>query len=339
MRTPRGPRRSAALGSHRIYKTLDGEVLTMKLRRVAGAALGALGVAAAANRVLTDAAGEYEPVLDADQGSYRWRGFDVAYAEAGDPEDPDVLLLHGVHAAASNKEFQHVLDALAEDHHVIAPDLPGFGGSDRPPLVYSASLYEAFVTEFAREVTDDAVCIATSLTGAYAARVQEETGAFSRLVLVCPVADTGTRTTWLRTLLRTPLVGSALFNAFTSKPVLRYYVGEEAFFDDRRFTTEDVDDYWRTAHQPGARFAPASFLSGFLDTDDDLGALLAELDVPVTLVWGRYAPDPDVDEGRALAERADARLVVVERTRLFPHVEHPEPFLEAIEGELAVEAE
>jgi pimeloyl-ACP methyl ester carboxylesterase len=311
----------------------------MKLRQVAGAALGGLGVTAATNRVLTDAAGEYEPVVDADHGTFRWRGFDVAYAEAGDPEDPDLLLLHGIHAAGSNKEFERVLDHLAEDHHVIAPDLPGFGASDRPPLVYSASLYESFLGEFARETTEDAVCVASSLTGAYAAAVQAESAPFSRLVLVCPIADTGPRTAWLRTLLRAPVVGSGLFNALTSKPSLRYFSAEEAYYHDGKFTEADVEDYWRTAHQPGARFAPASFVSGYLDTDEDLGAVLGDLDVPVTLLWGRQAPHPDISAGRELAERADARLVVIERAKLLPHAEHPEPFLESLDAELAVELE
>lgn len=310
----------------------------MKLRHVAGAALGGLGLAAAANRALTGAAGEYEPVLDADHGTFRWRGFDVGYAEAGDPEDPDVLLVHGVHAAASNKEFERVLAALAADHHVIAPDLPGFGTSDRPPLVYSASLYEAFLAEFARETTDDAVCIASSLSSAYAAAVQADAAPFSRLVLLNPLADTGPRTPWLRTLVRAPVLGTALFNALTSKPALRYFAAEEAYEDPGRFTEADLADYWRTAHQPGARFAPASFVSGYLDTDADLGAVLGGLDLPVTLVWGREAPHPPVDEGRHLADRADARLVVLERSRLLPHAEHPEKFVDALEEDLAVES-
>lgn len=308
----------------------------MKLRQVVGAAIGGIGAAALANRVLTGSAGEYEPVLEADHGTYRWRGFDVRYVEAGDPENPDLLLLHGVHAAASNKEFDRVIDRLAENFHVIAPDLPGFGGSDRPPLVYSASLYEAFLSEFARELTEDAVCVASSLTGAYAARVQADSEIFSRLVLICPIADTGTRKTWLRTLFRMPVLGGALFNALTSKPALRYFATQDAYYDERRFTEDDVEDLWLTAHQRGARFAPASFVSGYLDTDDDLGAVLEEIDVPVTLVWGRQATQPSVDFGRQLAERGNTRLVVVEQARLLPHAEHPGPFLGELERELAV---
>lgn len=309
----------------------------MKLRHVAAGVLGGLGLAAATNRRVAQRADELELPIDADRGTFRWRGFDVGYAEGGDPEDRDVLLLHGIHAAASNKEFDRVFEEIAENHHVIAPDLPGFGLSDRPPLIYSASLYEAFITDFARELTDDPICVASSLTGAYVARVQEETDVFSRLVLICPVADTGPRRTWLRTLVRSPVVGTALFNGLVSKPSLRYFSQTEAYYNEARFDDEDVEDLWATAHQPGAKYAPASFVSGYLDADFDLGKTLAGLDVPVTLVWGRQAPVPPVEAGTEMAERADARMVVVERSKLLPHGEHPEQFLAAIEEELAIE--
>src|SRR5688572_27669597 len=51
-------------------------------------------------------------------------------AEAGDPSAPPVVLVHGwpQHWYAWRK----VIPALAEDHHVLAPDLPGFGWSDAP---------------------------------------------------------------------------------------------------------------------------------------------------------------------------------------------------------------
>jgi pimeloyl-ACP methyl ester carboxylesterase len=301
--------------------------------------VGTVGAAVVANRVLANRARDLNAGLPGDVGHTRWRGFDVAYVEAGDPEDQDVLLLHGIHAAASNKEFDRIVERLAENHHVIAPDLPGFGRSERPPLVYSASLYTGFVTDFAEEFTEDAVCVASSLTAGYAVEAQAETDAFSRLVLVCPTADTGPRRTWLRVLLRSPVVGTAAFNALTSKPALRYFGSREAVADAAGFTDEDVDYLWQTAHQPGAKFAPASFVSGFLDPDLDLGAALADVDVPVTLVWGEDAPFPTLDRGRELAARADARLVVVDAARLLPHHEHPDLFLDALDHELPALAE
>jgi len=309
----------------------------MKLRNVLTGVAGGIGSAALGNRLLAWKATELSPALDGRQGTYRWRGFDVAYTEAGDPEDPDVVLLHGLHAAASNKEFDQMFDQLAQTHHVLAPDLPGFGRSDRPPLTYSAPLYTAFVADFAEDLTDDAACVATSLAGAYATLAQQQAHVFSRLVLVAPTADTGPRRPWLRSLFRSPVAGQALFNLLTSKPSLHFFDDREGYASEASYTEHDVDYQWHTAHQPGARFAPASFVSGYLDPDVDLGAELSRIDVPVTIVWGRDATVSPLEDGEKLAERADTKLVVFDDAKLLPHAEHPGPFLDVLLDELTEE--
>jgi len=57
-------------------------------------------------------------------------GFKIFYREAGDPGKPVVLLLHGF--PTSSHMFRNLIPQLANDFHVIAPDLPGFGFSDAP---------------------------------------------------------------------------------------------------------------------------------------------------------------------------------------------------------------
>ncbi|MFB6135801.1 MAG: alpha/beta fold hydrolase [Halobacteriaceae archaeon] len=303
----------------------------MRLRKVLAGAAAGVGLAALANRRLASQAGPLPPALVGEQRTYRWRGFDVAYAEAGDPDDPDVLLVHGIHAAGSSVEFDGVFEALAEEYHVVAPDLPGFGRSDRPPATYTASLYEEFVRDFATDRTDDATCIATSLAGAYAARVARD-GAFARLVLVCPTDRTARKRPLLRAAFRAPLAGEALFNALVSRPSIEWFDAREGYYGGADRVT--VDYQWRTTHQEGARYAPASFVGGYLDPAYDLGEELAAVEVPVTLVWGREATVTPLSVGRALADRADARLVVIDRARLLPHDEHPDSFLKAVEEDL-----
>jgi pimeloyl-ACP methyl ester carboxylesterase len=53
------------------------------------------------------------------------------FREAGDPDAPTLLLLHGF--PSSSHMFRTVIPLLADRFHVIAPDLPGFGFSDGPP--------------------------------------------------------------------------------------------------------------------------------------------------------------------------------------------------------------
>lgn len=306
----------------------------MRLRTaLAGVGVG-LGATALANRTLRRGSDDLEPPLGREPRTYRWRGFDVAYTEAGDPADPDLLLLHGMNAAGSSHEFRHVVDALAEEYHVLAPDFPGFGHSERPPLLYSASLYVAFVTDFATDRTDGAAVLASSLSGAYAARAAESV-AFRSLVLVCPTASTiPGRRVWLRSLLRSPLVGEALYNLVTSERSIRYFLTDHGFADEAHVTEEWVEYDWLTTHQPGARYAPASFLSGFLDLDVDLGEVLGGIDEPVTIVWGGAADRPALERGRDLAKRAGARLLVLEDADLLPHAEFPETFVETVREHL-----
>ncbi|MFC7177310.1 alpha/beta fold hydrolase [Halosegnis marinus] len=299
----------------------------MKLRYAALGLAGAVGGLAAANGGLR--ADGFEPPLSREQDTYRWRGFDVAYTDLGDPSDPDLVLLHGLNAAGSSHEFREIAEELAEEYHVVAPDLPGFGGSDRPPLMYSGSLYVAFVTDFLREAVDDPVVVASSLSAAYATKAAAEVPV-SELFLVVPTATTVPgRRTWLRSVLRSPVVGEALYNALTSKRSIRWFLADHGFAREESITDEWVDYDWNTAHQPNARFAPASFVAGFLDLDTDLGADLAALDCPVTIVWGGEARMPDPDTGRELAAAADAPFVGIPDTDLLPHAEEPAAFLDA----------
>ena len=54
----------------------------------------------------------------------------IFYREAGDPERPTVLLLHGF--PTSSHMFRDLMPRLADRYHVVAPDLPGFGFSAAP---------------------------------------------------------------------------------------------------------------------------------------------------------------------------------------------------------------
>ena len=306
----------------------------MKLRNVVLGAAGAVGATALANRVLESRAGEFEPYLDGDQGTYRWRGFGVEYTELGDPADEDLLLLHGTSAAASGHEYYAVAETLAEEYHVIVPDLPGYGHSDRPPLLYSASLYEAFVEDLIEDMTDEPIVVASSLTNSYAAAAAQNVE-MKRLISICPTdSSMGSRQVLVRGLFRFPVIGTGLYNLMVSKPSIRYFNADHGYYDPENMSEEIVDYEWTSGHQPGARFAPASFVSGFLNPEGSLEEHLSNVDIPITFVWGRNADVTPLSEGRQLAEHVDAGLIVFDQAKLLPHIEHPEKFVDVVRGEL-----
>src|SRR6201993_5024764 len=57
-------------------------------------------------------------------------GLRLFYREAGPPDAPTLLLLHGF--PSSSRMFDTLIPLLADRYHLIAPDYPGFGNSDAP---------------------------------------------------------------------------------------------------------------------------------------------------------------------------------------------------------------
>jgi pimeloyl-ACP methyl ester carboxylesterase len=58
------------------------------------------------------------------------QGLNIFYREAGPPNAPTVLLLHGF--PSSSRMWESLLPLLADKYHLIAPDYPGFGNSSAP---------------------------------------------------------------------------------------------------------------------------------------------------------------------------------------------------------------
>lgn len=71
------------------------------------------------------AAASNTPAVAVRYASMDVQGVSVFYREAGSPDAPTVLLLHGF--GASSYMFRELIPVLARQYHVIAPDLPGFG--------------------------------------------------------------------------------------------------------------------------------------------------------------------------------------------------------------------
>lgn len=63
-------------------------------------------------------------------GTIQVDGLNIAYREAGNPNNPKLVLLHGFPAGAH--QYRDLIRSLSDKFHVIAPDYPGFGLSDSP---------------------------------------------------------------------------------------------------------------------------------------------------------------------------------------------------------------
>lgn len=74
---------------------------------------------------------------------------EVFYREAGSPNKPTLLLLHGF--PSSSFMFRNLINQLKEVYHILAPDFPGFGYSSMPlpeEYVYTFENYSILLEKF-----------------------------------------------------------------------------------------------------------------------------------------------------------------------------------------------
>ena len=60
------------------------------------------------------------------------QGVEIFYREAGPKDAPTILLLHGY--PTSSHMFRNLIRDLSDEYHLLAPDYPGFGRSEQPPM-------------------------------------------------------------------------------------------------------------------------------------------------------------------------------------------------------------
>lgn len=113
-------------------------------------------------------------------------GIETFYLESGPVDAPPVVLVHGL--SATNASMLPLIPALSRDFHVLAPDLPGHGGTEAHGTPHGAPYLGDWLVSFLRETCGrPAVLVGNSLGG----RTSLEAAMISPdevrgLVLLCP---------------------------------------------------------------------------------------------------------------------------------------------------------
>ena len=299
---------------------------------------GGAGVAALAAvnaSIQRRALGPDDSALGGEAKLLTWKYGQIFYKEAGvnNPGLP-IVFIHGIDAGVSSFMWRKNFDELAQNFHVLAFDLLGFGFSDKPPAApYSADLYVELISDFIREVAGGrANVVASSLGASYAVRVADEhPELINAMILNAPAGyDTmntrpGMAGAAFYGLLQSPVLGTSFYNVMASERSIRDYARRTLFYDYRRVTDRLVAHLYATSHQPGAQHAIAAFMSGYLNCD--MSAAFSRLDQPIILIWGKQDASTPVSKAIALLDvNPRARLEVFDFCRVMPEQEHPEKF-------------
>jgi pimeloyl-ACP methyl ester carboxylesterase len=300
-------------------------------RRKALVLAGAVGGLAAFNAGLERGGGVLTGRLGGETRYYRWRGWDLAYAVAGEGEP--LLLVHGVYAGASSFEFRKNFAELSGNFRVYALDLLGCGLSERPRRRYSSEDVGTQVEDFVREeIGGSAHLVASSLSAALSVpALVRSPRLFKKAVLVCPtgLGSLDRRSGYLGDavygLFFVPVVGDSLYHAIVSRRGIRYYLERVAYHDPRLVTGELVESYYRVSHQRGAKYFPAAFVSGKLNLG--LAGYWSRVPHRTMICWGQEARTAPVSELRGFVRRNPRSEPRVFRdAALLPHDERAETF-------------
>ncbi len=218
----------------------------------------------------------------------------ISYYDTGPSTGRPLVLVHSINAAPSVFEMRPLFEHYRSTRRVVAPDLPGFGFSERADRRYSPELYVSALTALLREVVGEpADVVAFSLSAEFAAAAAREAPELVRsLVLLSPTGfssrtmpggKTGER---IHGVLSLPGLSHALYAGLTTRPSIRYFL-RKAFVGP--VPPEMVDYAYATTHQPGARHAPLYFLSGQLFTSDATGKLYDKVSQPALVLYDRDA--------------------------------------------------
>jgi pimeloyl-ACP methyl ester carboxylesterase len=295
----------------------------------------AVGVPALLNALVERRVKRAETTFWGRRHRYAWDLGDVRFQRLG--EGDPLLLLHSFGPGHDAVEWREPAEALSTRFSVFAPDLPGWGSSDRPSLDYDSELYIEFVIDFLNDVVRRrAVIAAAGIAAAYAVQVAVDRPELVRgLVLVAPHGidsagdEPDLKDAVIHRLLRLPVFGTSALNLYSSRNGVEHHLAQEVYGDPEKVTAALVDHYWRGAHEAGSRAALAAYLAGYLN--HRVSGVLGRVHTPAMLVWGRLAKNPPVESADLwLHALAHAELEVVEGAGILPHAEAPALFAEAV---------
>lgn len=245
----------------------------------------------------------------------------VAVYEAGMQNKRQVVLVHGLGQNAA-RDWAKTIQVLAQDFHVIALDLPGFGASSKGNHPYAPAAYAQVLKAVVDAKADGPVAVVGhSMGGAVSLYFAAENADKVERLLLVDVAG---------------LLHRSVYTGFLSRLGIR--ILPEIFPHQQDFLSGLAQTALGTLEQgpePAELvFNSPSMREKLLAADpkriaavglvlQDFNAFLPSVTMPTLVIWGQQDDIAPLRTGRLLAGRLPAA-----RLRIIPGVEHS-PMLEA----------
>ncbi len=257
-----------------------------------------------------------------------------------------VVFIHGL-GSSGYMEWRFTLEPTAERHRVYAPDLPGYGRTEKPRARYTIPYFARFVERYIENRgLRSVVLVGASLGGRIALEIALEHPRLVRKLVLVNTLGLGRPQIRIAQmaygLVTIPRVGEAVMRftrdalSWASPKMIRRVAGRYAGADsDLERSMDDVylgnlremyaGDDFHNAYLSTVRslINPRALFGG----NHDVTARLNEIKIPLQLIWGADDPlFPVAHAARAHALVAHSRLAVLAGAGHSPQAERPEEF-------------
>lgn len=248
-------------------------------------------------------------------------GLNLFLYDVGAVTSTPVLLIHGLGDEADT--WRYVIPLLTDQYRVIAPDLPGFGRSEKQDRAYNPPFFQESLIELMDVLRLDKVILAGHSMGALivhftALKCPERV---DKLVLIAGSLVARMQKIDLGTLMfLVPGLGEWLYNRLRKDPQQAYQTLYPYYSDLDQMPPEDRDFLYRRVNERvWDDRQRRSFLSAIRSLarwiprqQGELASRLSNFRVPTQAVWGEADRINPIENGRALVEiQPGANLTVV----------------------------
>jgi len=264
---------------------------------------------------------------------------DVSYRRCG--EGPVVLLIHGM--AGSSSTWREVMLPLAGSHDVIAPDLPGHGGSAKPPGDYSLGAFASGLRDFLGALgVERATVVGQSLGGGVAMQFAYQHPELTERLVLVNSGGLGREVSWMLRALALPGVQylmPVLFPSFVRDGGNR--VSQWLYRQGVR--APHAAEMWRAYQSLVDRDNRQAFVRTLRAVVDPGGQSVSARDrlylttaMPTLIIWGDSDHIIPIEHAhQAHASMPGSRLEIFHGVGHFPHVEAPQRFVEVLSDFIA----
>ena len=266
-------------------------------------------------------------------------GLSIHYQDAGDENAPAIILIHGF--ISSNLVWSDVFLPLAEaGFRVIAPDLPGYGYSDKPNdgrYTINAQAH-AVLRLMDRLGIEKATIVGASYGGAVAATIAlDYPERVTQLVLVGTVSNDEPKKKLLLRFSRMPIIGDIVTPLFLgSRWVLRKRT-EQVY----RRIGHPLDEHKLEARHhllATANVQRAMIRTARRWSANRISREASLIRPPTLLVWGDTDTHIPISEAYQLRDAIpNAKLIIFRNCGHLPPTEYPEKFVEVVAAFCTVE--